>query len=203
MEVVSQSAEIVRATILESIRVKQAIVEHMIPQICEAAEWITICLAAGNKALLAGNGGSAADAQHVAAEFVGRFEKERKSYPAICLSTDTSVLTAIGNDYGIEHIFARQVEALGSDGDVFVAYSTSGNSPNVVRAAQSAQDKGMNVISFCGETGGELAVWSNLSLCVPSKRTARIQEAHITISHAICEIVETELARRENNSLIG
>ena len=200
MAVETRPEGIVIASLEESIRVKRAVIESLVPSICTAASWITECLQRGGKVLLAGNGGSAADAQHVAAEFVGRFERERKAYPAICLSTDTSVLTAIGNDYSVDLMFARQVEALGKREDVFLGYSTSGNSPNVVRAAVRARAIGMKVISFCGETGGELARESDLALCVPSRRTARIQEAHITISHAICEIVEADLAANENNN---
>jgi len=193
------AAATVSASIEESIRVKQAVLERMIPDICRAAEWIGECLRGGNKVLLAGNGGSAADAQHVAAEFIGRFEQERRAWPAICLSTDTSVLTAIGNDYSVDRIFARQVEALGAEGDVFLAYSTSGNSSNIVEAARTARARGIRVIGFCGETGGELAEIADLALCVPSRRTARIQESHITISHAVCEVVELELARLERH----
>jgi D-sedoheptulose 7-phosphate isomerase len=195
---VQAASAIITASIAESIRVKQAVLDRMVPDICRAAEQITNCLRSGKKVLLAGNGGSAADAQHVAAEFIGRFERERRAWPAICLSTDTSVLTAIGNDYSVDLIFARQVEALGAEGDVFMAYSTSGNSPNVVRAARTARERGMQVIAFCGEKGGELADSANLALCVPSRRTARIQESHITISHTICEVVETELARTDS-----
>ena len=194
---VPTAAETVSASLEESIRVKQAVLERLIPEICRAAEWIGDCLRNGHKLLLAGNGGSAADAQHVAAEFIGRFERDRRAWPAICLSTDTSVLTAIGNDYSVDQIFARQVEALGAQGDVFLAYSTSGNSPNVVEAARAARACGMKVIGFCGEGGGDLADIADLALCVPSRRTARIQESHITISHAVCEVVEAELARLE------
>ena len=196
----SRASESVRASLQESVRVKEAVLQTMVPDICRAAEWISASLRDGHKVLLAGNGGSAADAQHVAAEFVGRFERERRAWPAICLSTDTSVLTAIGNDYSVDAIFARQVEALGAPGDVFLAYSTSGKSPNVVQAARSARKKGMRVIGFCGESGGELAGCADLALCVPSRRAARIQESHITISHAICEVVEEELERFERES---
>ena len=191
------NAETITASIEESIRVKQAVLDRLVPDICRAADWIGECLRNGNKILLAGNGGSAADAQHVAAEFIGRFERERRAWPAICLSTDTSVLTAIGNDYSVDRIFSRQVEALGAPGDIFLAYSTSGNSLNVVEAARAARSRGMKVIGFCGESGGDLAEIADLALCVPSRRTARIQESHITISHAVCEVVEAEMARLE------
>jgi D-sedoheptulose 7-phosphate isomerase len=185
------SAENIAAESLEeSIRVKQLVRQRLIPKICQAAELIISSFRSGGKLLLVGNGGSAADAQHIAAEFVGRFEREREGWPAICLSTDTSVLTAIGNDYSVEQMFARQVAALGRPGDVLLAYSTSGRSPNVLRAADAARLQRMQVIGFCGESGGELAARCDVAICVPSTRTARIQESHITISHAICEIVE-------------
>ena len=179
--------------IRESISVKQAVLEGMLEEIATAARWIAGTLRRGNKLLLFGNGGSAADSQHIAAEFVGRYERERRALPAIALTTDTSILTALTNDYGGEIIFARQVEALGQPGDLVLAYSTSGNSPNVLAGIRAAHGRGLQVIGFTGESGGKIAEESDLALRVPSRRTSRIQESHITISHAICEVVEAVL----------
>jgi D-sedoheptulose 7-phosphate isomerase len=186
-----------KASILESIAVKQAVLAGMLGALATAATWMIETLRGGHKLLLFGNGGSAADAQHIAAEFVGRFEQERRPWPAIALTTDTSALTALGNDYGVEVIFARQVEALGQPGDLVLAFSTSGNSPNVLRAVHSARAQGLKVIGLTGETGGQLAALCDLALCVPSRRTARIQEAHIMICHALCEVVEAALSPRD------
>jgi D-sedoheptulose 7-phosphate isomerase len=147
----------------------------------------------GKKVLLCGNGGSAADAQHLAAEMVGRFRLERAALPAVALTTDTSILTAIGNDYGFEFAFARQVEALGEEGDVLICISTSGKSSNVLRAAESAKKKGMRTVGFTGESGGELHSMVEFCLRVPSSDTPRIQEMHITAGHIICDLVERKL----------
>ena len=181
------------ASIEESIAVKQAIVASLLRPITTAADWMTAALRAGHKLLLFGNGGSAAEAQHIAAEFVGRFEKERRAWPAIALTTDTSILTALGNDYGVDVIFARQIEALGQSGDVVLAFSTSGNSPNVLEGVKAARVKGLRVIGFTGEDGGKLAPLCDLALRVPSRRTARIQEGHMVICHALCEVTEAAL----------
>jgi D-sedoheptulose 7-phosphate isomerase len=143
--------------------------------------------------LLFGNGGSASDAQHVAAELVGRFARERAPLPAIALTTDTSALTAIANDYGFEEVFARQVRALGRPGDVAVAISTSGNSPNVLRGAEAAREMGMTVVALTGAGGGALAAASDLCVNVPSDDTPRIQECHLTVEHVLCEAVENFL----------
>jgi D-sedoheptulose 7-phosphate isomerase len=148
----------------------------------------------GKKVLLVGNGGSAADAQHIAAEFVGRYESERRALPAIALTTDTSALTALANDYDFERIFARQVDALASSGDCLIAISTSGNSPNVLAAVMSARAKGCRVIGMTGAKGTKLAGLSDACILVPSNRTARIQEAHITIAHLWCETIDEMLA---------
>lgn len=154
---------------------------------------ISDAFASGNKLLLCGNGGSAADAQHIAAEFVGRFLLERRTVPAIALHTNTSNLTAIGNDYGYDQTFSRPVEAFGRSGDVLLGITTSGNSQNVVRAAEVARECGMKVIGLTGASGGRLEAVSDLCLCVPSSATPRIQELHIFVGHAICELVETTL----------
>jgi D-sedoheptulose 7-phosphate isomerase len=183
----------VMASIEESIAVKQAIITDMLIPITTAADWMIAALRAGHKLLLFGNGGSAATAQHVAAEFVGRFEKERQPWSAIALTTDTAILTALGNDYGIDVVFARQIEALGQSGDVVLAFSTSGNSPNVLEGVKAARAKGVRVIGFTGEDGGKLASRCDLALRVPSRRTARIQEGHMVICHALCEVTEVAL----------
>ncbi len=150
----------------------------------------------GNKILICGNGGSAADAQHIAAEFVGRYETERKALPAIALTTDTSALTALANDYGFERVFARQVEALGSKGDLLIALSTSGNSPNVNAAVMAARQIGCKTLGLTGSGGKKLASLCDACILVLSKRTARIQEAHITIAHIWCEIVDANFVNR-------
>ena len=176
-----------------SARLKQVIAETLSGDINDAIGLIRDSMSAGGKLLLMGNGGSAADAQHIAAEFVGRFNKERKALPAIALTTDTSALTCLGNDYGFEHIFARQVEALVRKGDVVVGISASGNSENVVRALQRANELGAVTIGLLGNEGGRIKEIVHKAIVVPSNNTARIQEAHITIGHIICEIIEQEL----------
>ncbi len=144
----------------------------------------------GQKILLAGNGGSAADAQHIAAEFIGRFVKERQSFPAIALTVDTSALTAIANDYGFERVFARQIEGLGNEGDVFIGISTSGNSASIIKAAEKAREKGLKIVLFLGRDGGILRGMGDAEIIVPSDKTAHIQEMHILIGHIICEFVD-------------
>jgi D-sedoheptulose 7-phosphate isomerase len=147
----------------------------------------------GNKILFAGNGGSAADAQHLAAELVSRYAYDRPGLPALALTTDTSVLTAIGNDYGYEHLFARQVEAVGAAGDVFFGLSTSGRSPNVLKALHAARAKGLITVGMTGRAGGQMAEGCDYVLRVPSDLTPRIQEGHIAIGHAICQCIEAQL----------
>lgn len=151
----------------------------------------------GKKVLVFGNGGSAADAQHIAAELVGRFNLEREGLAALALSTNTSILTALGNDYGFERIFARQVEALGEEGDCAIGISTSGNSPNVLEAIRIAKAKGLRTIGFTGAGGGKLAGEVEVYLAVPSNDTPRIQEVHITCGHIICQLVEGEICGYE------
>jgi D-sedoheptulose 7-phosphate isomerase len=163
------------------------------PSIVEAAATIAHSLSEGGKVLLCGNGGSAADAQHLAAEFVGRFVLERTPLPAIALTTDTSVLTAIGNDFGFDQVFSRQVKAHGRAGDVLIAISTSGNSPNVVQAVCLAESMSLHTVAFSGRDGGALAKAARLAIVVPSSNTARIQECHIAIGHVLCELVESAL----------
>jgi D-sedoheptulose 7-phosphate isomerase len=154
---------------------------------------ITTALANGNKLLVMGNGGSAADSQHFVAEIVGRFKMERRALPAIALSTDTSILTAIGNDYGFESIFSRQVEALAASGDIVVGLSTSGNSPNVLKALNLAHDLGCRTVGLLGKDGGSIKPACDLALVVPTTDTPRIQEGHITIIHIVCDLVEKAL----------
>ena len=161
------------------------------PQISALGAAIVSCLQSGGKILLCGNGGSAADAQHIAAEFTGRYVKERRGLPAIALTTDTSALTAIGNDYGFERVFARQVEALGKAGDLLIGISTSGNSPNVLAAFDTALELGIACWGFSGRDGGAMSQRIGAhNLVVPSQVTARIQEMHILIGHLACELAD-------------
>jgi D-sedoheptulose 7-phosphate isomerase len=185
----------IAASIAASIAVQESMLRDvtLLRQIAEAARIITKAMRAGRTLLLVGNGGSAADAQHIAAEFVGRYLKERGALPALALSVNTSALTAIGNDYGFENIFARQVEAFARPGDVLLAISTSGNSRNVVRAVVQAGEMQVATIAMTGADGGLLRSTAALCLCMPSADTPRIQEAHILTGHAIAEIVEQEL----------
>lgn len=157
--------------------------KHRAPEILHAARELTATIESGNKILICGNGGSAADAQHFAAELVGRFEKERASYPAIALTTDSSALTAIGNDYGFDRVFSRQIEGLGRKGDTLIVISTSGNSPNIHEAVQKAASMGMQTIGLLGRDGGSLKGKVACPVIVPHVRTARIQEAHSFILH--------------------
>jgi D-sedoheptulose 7-phosphate isomerase len=157
--------------------------KHGAPEILRAARELTATIASGNKILICGNGGSAADAQHFAAELVGRFEKERTSYPALALTTDSSALTSIGNDYGFEHIFSRQVEGLGQKGDMLIVISTSGNSPNIHEAVQKAASMGIQTIGLLGKNGGAIKDDVGCPVIVPHARTARIQEVHGFILH--------------------
>lgn len=163
------------------------------PDIEKAGEWLVSALRNGKKVLVAGNGGSAADSQHFAAELIGRFEKERKSYPAIALTTDTSILTSLGNDYGFDKIFSRQVEGLGNPGDILISISTSGNSKNLILAAEIASRKGLKTIGLFGNNGGLLKDKMYLSITVHNKVTARIQEAHIFILHYWAAFIENNL----------
>ncbi len=182
-------------SIAEHIDVLKAILGSQSGIIAECANLIYDTFSRGNKLLLCGNGGSAADAQHIAAEFVGRYETERKALPAIALTTDTSALTALANDYSFERVFARQVEALALEGDCLIAISTSGNSPNVISAVMAARKNGCTVIGLTGADGKKLASLADASVLVPSSRTARIQEAHITIAHVWCEMIDAKMAQ--------
>jgi len=163
--------------------------------VSNAVDIICASLAAGGQLLVAGNGGSAADAQHITAELTGRFLRERQPFRALALHVNTSALTAIGNDYGYENVFAREFLAHARPGDVLLAITTSGNSPNILRAIEAARTINAAVIGLTGEPGGRMRTACDLCLCVPSKSTARIQEMHITIGHTICELVEERLAK--------
>lgn len=178
----------------ESLVVQKETIDENLDSIVAAVEIIVKAFQQGRKLIIFGNGGSAADSQHIAAEFIGRFQKERKSLPAISLTTDTSILTSLGNDYGFDIIFARQLEGLGVDGDIALAISTSGNSQNILEAVKVAKGKGIHTISFTGNGGGRLASLTDIAIVVPSKITARIQEAHISVAHCICELVENNVA---------
>src|SRR5690554_4234424 len=183
--------DLIRKHIQESIETKQAILasQDCIDSIKNDAEQGIDALARGNKSLLAGNGGSAADAQHIAAELVGRFEKERPGLPAIAITTDTSALTAIGNDYGYNFVFSRQVQALSREGDVFIGISTSGNSANIIEAVKAAKEAGVTTICLTGN-GGRLPAMCDAAVQVPSSRTATVQESHIMIGHLLCALIE-------------
>lgn len=171
--------------------------EHCGSTILRLASCIIDALEDGRKVFFMGNGGSAADAQHLTAELVGRFTRERQGLPAIALTTDTSILTAIANDYGYDQIFSRQIEALAQDGDVVVGISTSGNSPNILKAMEAASNKGCILVGFAGNKGGKLYENTDLCITVPSLVTARIQEMHILIGHVLCDIVEEYFSRKD------
>lgn len=176
-----------------SIETKQAVIEQIVPQIEQAAKLMVAALRSGNKIMFFGNGGSAADSQHLAGELIGRFLKERKALPAIALSTDTSILTCLGNDYGFDIVFSRQIEGLAKPGDIAFGLSTSGNSANVIKAMEKAKEMGCKTIALLGGDGGKIAGLVDISLIVPSKQTPRVQESHITIGHILCNLIESEL----------
>ena len=177
----------------ESAKVKKLIAETLAEKIEQAAQLLVEAFQQEKKVLVFGNGGSAGDAQHLAGELVGRFKMERQALPCIALTTDTSIITAVGNDYGYEDIFTRQVEALAQQGDVVIGISTSGNSPNVLEALRVAQAKGAKALALVGRDGGEMKDLAELSIVVPSNDTPRIQEGHITIIHILCHLVERSL----------
>ncbi|WP_107997353.1 phosphoheptose isomerase [Neisseria cinerea] len=188
--------ERVAAHFAESIRAKQEAEKVLVEPTVQAAELMLQCLMNDGKILACGNGGSAADAQHFAAEMTGRFEKERMELAAVALTTDTSALTAIGNDYGFDHVFSKQVRALGRAGDVLVGISTSGNSANVIEAIKAAHERDMYVIAMTGRDGGKIAAIlkdTDVLLNVPYPRTARIQENHILLIHAMCDCIDSVL----------
>ena len=182
--------KIIQKALSESIGVKEDFIKENTTKITFFAEKIALALTSDRKLLLCGNGGSAADAQHIAAEFINRYELERPPLPAIALTTDTSILTSVGNDYSFDEIFSKQVKALGVEGDVLLAISTSGNSANVIEAVKSAKSLGIFTVGLTGGEGGQLKRLVDLSLVVKSNVTARIQETHILVGHIICELVD-------------
>ncbi|OGB90801.1 phosphoheptose isomerase [candidate division WOR-1 bacterium RIFCSPHIGHO2_01_FULL_53_15] len=182
----------IAANLKESIEVKQQVIKSLVPQIEKAARAMIGALKNGNKVLFFGNGGSAADSQHLAAELISRFQMERKSLPAIALTTDTSIITAIGNDYTFDNIFSRQIEGLAQKGDIAFGLSTSGNSKNVIAGLEKAKQLGCKTIGLVG-SGGRIAAIAEIAIAVPSKNTPRVQECHITIGHILCSLIEQEL----------
>jgi len=187
--------DVIASDIKDSIETKQRVLQSLIPDIETASQTIISALKNGKKMLVCGNGGSAADAQHFAAEFTCRYDGDRIALPAIALTTDSSHVTATGNDYGFEFIFERGVSALGNEGDILVAISTSGNSPNVLRAINKAKEKGLQVIGLTGKDGGKMKDLPIHNLIVPSNVTARIQESHILIIHILCKLVDKEFKK--------
>ncbi len=185
----------IKDILLESIQVKEELLRTSIGKIIEITDIVIDCLKKNGKVILFGNGGSASDSQHIAAELVGRFKKDRTGLAAIALTTNTSILTALANDYGYEIVFAKQIEALGQKNDVAIGISTSGKAKNVVLAIKQAKKMGLKTIALTGTDGGELAKLTDVSLVVPSSVTARIQEAHITIGHIVCELVEQAICQ--------
>ena len=198
---VGMNNEAITREIRDSISVKQNILadERLVNSIQEVADECIAAYRRGNRVLLAGNGGSAADAQHIAAEFVGRYAFDRPGLPSIALTTDTSMLTAIGNDYGYDKIFHRQLEANGRKGDVFIGISTSGNSPNVNAALQRAREMDIITVGLTGQSGGEMQSLCDYCMQVPSMSTPRIQESHIMLGHIICSLVEQTLFGGQDN----
>ena len=197
MRTMSDTLELVADRVQESIEVKRAILanDELIELVHEAACACIRSLESGGKIILFGNGGSAADAQHIAAELVGRYLRNRRALAAISLTTNTSNLTAIGNDYSYDEVFSRQIEGLGSRGDVAIGISTSGKSRNVIRALSTARAMGLTTLGMTGSDGGDLQSETDHCLCVPSERTPRIQEAHILLGHTLCEIIEEHFSR--------
>ena len=189
-ETLTATGTLLERSLREHLEALQALLDTKLAEIEAAGEIICQTLNSGHKILICGNGGSAADAQHIAAELVGRYEQQRRAFPAIALTTDTSTLTALSNDYGYEQVFSRQVQALAEPGDALIAISTSGKSPNVIRAVEKAKALGCQTIALTGADGEPLISICHLSVSVPSGRTSRVQEAHITIGHLWCEMVD-------------
>ncbi len=185
----------IKNQIKKSYETKLAIYENeeLLNKILEVSQLCVKLYRGSNKTILAGNGGSAADAQHIAAELVGRYGFDRPSLPSLAITTDTSNLTAIGNDYGYDKVFSRQLEGMGQGGDIFIGISTSGNSLNIINAFNSAKDRGITTVALTGRDGGEMAKLADYAIIVPSDSTPRIQESHILIGHIICDIIEKEI----------
>jgi D-sedoheptulose 7-phosphate isomerase len=189
----NSSVDLVQRMLADSLQTKTRFFSENAARLADVAEVIAHGFRSGRKVLVFGNGGSASDAQHIAAEFVGRFLPDRKALPAISLSTDTSILTSIGNDYGFDAVFERQVDALGEPGDTALAISTSGNSSNVLRGIEAARKKGMYTVGLTGESGGQMDGMVEVLFRVPSRKTPRIQETHIMAAHILCELVDRML----------
>jgi D-sedoheptulose 7-phosphate isomerase len=187
------AAQLIEQMVGESLRVKTRFFEENRDRIAETATQLARVLKTGHKVLFFGNGGSAADAQHLAAELVGRFGPERAALPGISLSTDTSILTALSNDYGYDKVFSRQIEALGQTGDAAIGISTSGNSPSILEALDVARTRGLFTIGFTGESGGKMTGRADVLFRVPSKHTPRIQETHLLLGHILCDLAEREM----------
>ncbi|MBM3245465.1 MAG: D-sedoheptulose 7-phosphate isomerase [Candidatus Omnitrophica bacterium] len=187
----------IQEILLESIQVKEEILRSGVGSIKAIADMIIESLKKGGKVILFGNGGSAADAQHIAAEFIGRFKRDRTALAAVSLTVNTSVMTSLANDYGYEVVFAKQIEALGQKNDIAVGISTSGKAKNVALGIKQAKKNGLKTIALTGGDGGELSKLADFSYIVPSNITARVQEAHITIGHIICELVEQMLCQEQ------
>jgi len=185
--------EPIRRAVTESVELKRSFFAANEERVAAVARELCAALEGGGKVLLFGNGGSAADCQHIAAEWVGRFRRERRPLAAVALTTDSSILTSVGNDYGYDQVFARQVRALGRRGDLAIAISTSGNSPNVLVATQAAEELGLVTVGLTGSDGGRLGALVRHHLNVPHASTARVQEVHITIGHILCELVDAHL----------
>lgn len=186
--------EIIKAKFDQNIELHKIAKDRLFADIHKAAQIIIEAYQNGNKLLLCGNGGSAADSQHIAAELVGRFKKERRGLPAVALTTDTSIMTSVANDYWYDLLFARQVEALGDKDDILIAISTSGNSQNIIRAVEAAKFKGLKTIGFLGDDGGQLKDLVDISLIVPSQESDRVQEVHILIGHIICCLIDSQIS---------
>ena len=183
----------IKDILLENIRINEDLMRNSLDTVLAAGEAVVAALKKGGKVIICGNGGSASDSQHIAAELVGRFMKDRQALPAIALTTNTSIITALANDFGYDIVFARQLEALGQKNDILIGISTSGKAKNVAAAFKQAKKMGIRTIALTGGDGGDLVKLADLSIIIPAKVTARIQEAHITVAHTICEIVEQEL----------
>lgn len=189
--------DIIQKALLDSIKVKEHFIRENVANLTFLAEKIALAFTSDRKLLICGNGGSAADAQHIAAEFINRYMLERPPLPAIALTTDTSIITSIGNDYSFDEIFSKQVKALGMEGDILLALSTSGNSPNVNAAVKAARSQGIYTVGLTGGDGGQLASLVDTALLVKSNTTARIQETHILVGHIICQLIDFILFQRD------
>lgn len=190
---------IIAKAVKESLRVKEDFIKKNTSKLIYLAEYISKTFKNDRKIMLCGNGGSAADAQHIAAEFVNRFQLERQPLPALALTTDTSIITSVANDYGYEEVFSKQIAALGVEGDILLAFSTSGKSANILSAIRTAKERGLYAVGFIGGDGGEMLTLVDLALVVESNQTPRVQEAHILAGHLICELVDYILFQKNSS----